>query len=129
MTDHYTGTPATAKTDPHFTAGLLSATLTARKIPAIVALAWDGPQLAVYTVSLGLGALPEQVEALAGALAMAAGAESAAWPATVGICCLSLPSRRPSAARCKATRLDDLAAPTPTAATLGHHDGRQGVMG
>jgi hypothetical protein len=56
MTDFHAGTPATAARDYSpapdnalFAAGLLSATLTARKVPAIVALAWDGPQLAVYT--------------------------------------------------------------------------------
>lgn len=119
MTDHYIGSPATAKTDPQFVAGLLSATLTARKIPAIVALAWDGPQLAVYTVSLGLGVLPEQVEALAGALALAAGAESCRVARDGGHLLLEL--AKPAADRrpLKAIRLDDLPAPALTALPLG----------
>ena len=112
MSDHFTGTPATGKTDPQFVAGLLSATMTARKIPAIVALAWDGPQLAVYTVALGLGSLPEQVEALAGALALAADAESCRVARDAGHLLLelakSIRDRRPL----RAARLDHLTAPT-----------------
>jgi len=119
MTDYFTNTPATAKTDPQFVAGLLSATLTARKIPAIVALAWDGPQLAVYTVSLGLGALPEQVEALAGALALAAGAESCRVARAGGHLLLELAKPQAERRALKAARLDDLTAPTPTALPLG----------
>lgn len=119
MTDHYTGTPATAKTDPAFVAGLLSATLTARKIPAIVALAWDGPQLAAYTVSLGLGATPEQVEALRGALALAAGAESCRVAYDAGRLLLELAKPQADRRPLRATRLDDLPAPAPWAVPLG----------
>lgn len=120
MTDHYTGTPATTKpTDPQFTAGLLSATLTARRIPAIVALSWDGPQLVAYTVSLGLGATPEQVEALAGALALAAGAESCRVARDGGHLLLELAKPQAERRPLRATRLDDLPAPTPTALPLG----------
>ena len=68
MTDFQTGTPGTRNADGQFTAGLLQATLTARKVASIVALAWDGPQLRAFTVSLGLGEQPERVEQLAGAL-------------------------------------------------------------
>ena len=114
MTDHYTGTAATTKSDPHFTAGLLSATFTARKIPAIVALSWDGPQISTFTVSLGLGVLPEQVEALAGALAMAAGAESCRVAREGGHLLLELAKPHAERRPLRATRLDDLTAPTPT---------------
>lgn len=119
MTDHYSGTPATARTDPQFITGLLSATLAARKIPAIVALAWDGPQLAVYTVSLGLGAMPEQIESLSGALALAAGAESCRVARDSGHLLLEL--AKPNAERkpLKAIRLDGLQAPALTAIPLG----------
>jgi S-DNA-T family DNA segregation ATPase FtsK/SpoIIIE len=119
MNEHFTGTPPTSRTDPQFVAGLLSATLTARKIPAIVALAWDGPQLAVYTVSLGLGALPEQVEALAGALALAAGAESCRVARAAGHLLLELAKPAGDRRPLRATRLDHLTAPTPTAVPLG----------
>ena len=102
-----------------FTAGLLGATLAARKVPAIVALAWDGPQLAVYSVSLGLGAGPEQVETLAGALALAAGAESCRVARDGGRLLLELAKptgeRRPLRAR----RLDALTPPSATAVALG----------
>ncbi|MBM4461320.1 MAG: hypothetical protein FJ011_26775, partial [Chloroflexi bacterium] len=57
----FTGAPGTtprtmsAHADAEFIAGLLQATLTARKVTSIVALAWAGPQINAYTVSLGLG--------------------------------------------------------------------------
>lgn len=119
MNEHFTGTPATAKSHPHFTAGLLSATLTARKIPSIVALAWDGPQLAVYTVSLGLGALPEQVEALSGALALAAGAESCRIARDGGHLLLELAKPASERRPLRAGRLDNLRGATPTAIPIG----------
>jgi len=119
VSEYYIGTPATAKTDPAFVAGLLSATLTAKRIPAIVALAWDGPQLAVYTVSLGLGCLPEQVEALSGALALAAGAESCRVARDAGHLLLELAKPASDRRPLRASRLDGLQPPTPTSVPLG----------
>ena len=119
MSDFHTGTPATGKSTPHFTAGLLAATLTARRIPALVALKWDGPQIDTYMVSLGLGALPEQVEALSGALALAAGAESCRVARAGGHLLLELAKPATDRRPLKAIRLDDLPAPTTTAVPLG----------
>ena len=77
-TDFMTGSPPTTQPTTggaEFTGALLQATLSTRKVAALVALAWDGPQTWAYTVSLGLGEDPEKVERLAGALALAAGSD------------------------------------------------------
>jgi DNA segregation ATPase FtsK/SpoIIIE, S-DNA-T family len=60
----------------HPIAAILQETLNQRRIKAIVALAWNGPQLWAFSCSLGFGVAPERVERMAGALALAAGAES-----------------------------------------------------
>ena len=76
----YTGTLATghqSRTPSEFVAALLQATLNARRIQAIVAHQWDGPQVQVFRCSLGLGEDPRGVERLAGALAQAAGVAEA----------------------------------------------------
>jgi len=76
----YTGTPATgqqSRTPAEFVAALLQATLNARRIQAIVAHQWNGPQVQVFRCSLGLGEDPRGVERLAGALAQAAGVAEA----------------------------------------------------
>jgi len=120
MTDFQTGTPATrAGGDGQFTAGLLQATLTARKVASIVALSYDGPQLRGYSVSLGLGEQPERVEQLAGALALAAGVDSCRVARDGGKLLLELP--KPDAERkpLRAGRLEALTPPTPTAVSLG----------
>lgn len=108
-----------AEGDALFVAGLLGATLAARKIPAIVALAWDGPQWTVYAVSLGLGATPEQVEALAGALALAAGAESCRVGRQGGRLLLELAKPAGQRKVLRAERLEELTLPRPTAVPLG----------
>lgn len=128
MSNFQSGTPGTSAQRGDgalFTAGLLGATLTARRVPAIVALAWDGPQLAVYTVSLGLGSAPEQVEALAGALALAAGAESCRVARDGGRLLLEL--AKPTAERkpLRARRLEGLPPAAPTAVALGIATGGQ----
>lgn len=118
-TDTFSGTPATRDSDGQFTAGLLSATLTARRVPAIVALAWDGPQLRAYTVSLGLGEQPERVESLAGALALAAGAESCRVARDAGRLLLELAKPANDRRPLRAARLDGLQPPAATAICLG----------
>jgi S-DNA-T family DNA segregation ATPase FtsK/SpoIIIE len=119
MTDFQTGTPGTRNADGQFTVGLLQATLTARKVASIVALAWDGPQLRAFTVSLGLGEQPERVEQLAGALALAAGAESCRVARDAGRLLLEIP--KPAAERkpLRAGRLDSLTPATPAAVCVG----------
>lgn len=121
------GSPGAQGGDALFTAGLLGATLAARKVPAIVALVWDGPQWAVYSVSLGLGAAPEQVEALSGALALAAGAESCRVARDGGRLLLEL--AKPAAARrtLRAQRLEALPPPRAMAVALGVASGGQAV--
>ncbi len=61
MSAFYTGTPATAAPTGagEFNAALLQATLTTRKVQALVALAWSGPQFDAYSVSLGVGEKPD----------------------------------------------------------------------
>ena len=71
---YLTGTKQTDTNQIDFTAALLQATLAAKRIQAIVAPLWDGPQVESYEVSLVLGGEPQRVERLAGALALAAGA-------------------------------------------------------
>jgi len=68
----YTGTDRNIQ----FTAGLLQAALTTRNVEAIVSPVFDGPQIQTYAINLALGVKPEAVERLAGALALAANAES-----------------------------------------------------
>lgn len=113
--------------DRLFVAGLLGATLAARKVPAIVALAWDGPQWTVYSVSLGLGAAPEQVEALAGALALAAGAESCRVARDGGRLLLELAKPLAQRQTLRAARLEGLTAPRATAVPLGVGSSGQAV--
>ncbi len=117
MTTHMTGTPGTA--DSAFIAGLLQSTLLAKRVNSIVSLAWDGPQLRVYAVTLALGETPEAVERLSGALAMAAGAESCRVGRDAGRVLLEI--AKPAAERgvLRANRLEQFAPPTPTSVALG----------
>lgn len=124
---HFTGTPAT---DPapsaaslpgsgEFTAGLLQATLNTRRVQAIVSLAWSGPQLDAFAVSLGLGEKPENVENLAGALALAAGAESCRIARSAGRLLLEVPKPPNERKPLLAGRLETLAPSTSTSVCLG----------
>ncbi len=117
MTTHMTGSPGAA--DGTLIAGLLQATLVSKRINSIVSLAWDGPQLRVYAVTLALGETPEAVERLSGALAMAAGAESCRVGRDSGRLLLEI--AKPAAERgvLAAGRLEQLAPPTPTSVALG----------
>ncbi|GAB4521541.1 MAG: hypothetical protein Kow0047_32470 [Anaerolineae bacterium] len=103
----------------HFTAALLQATLTAHRITAIVAPAWDGPQLWVFTCSLAMGMDPRKVERLADALALAAGAASCRVSRQDGHLLIEIPKpeseRRPLYAR----RLEEIKPPTKTAVAMG----------
>ncbi len=114
---HYTGSPATA--DTQFLCGLLQATLVAKKVSSIVAPAWDGPQLRVFSVSLGLGETPEAVERLSGALAMAAGAENCRVSRDGGKVLLEIPKRPEERRVLHASRLEQFSPPSPTAVALG----------
>lgn len=125
MGDMMTGTPAT--TPPgggpegaaHFTAALLQATLNARKVAAMVSLLWEGPQVNCFACSLGLGEDPRNVERLAPALALAAGADSARVARDAGRLIIELP--KPAAERkpLRAARLETFPPAAPTAVALG----------
>lgn len=81
MMQTYTGAPVTGARPPRttgeFLAALLQATLNAKKIQCLVAHQWDGPQVQVFSCSLGLGEDPKRMERLVGSLAQAAGAAEA----------------------------------------------------
>lgn len=117
-----TGTPPTTPSSAgaaEFTAGLLQATLSTRRVQALVALAWSGPQIDAYSVSLGLGEKPENVEALAGALALAAGAESCRVGRIPGKLLLEIPKPADQRRPLLASRLEALAPATSTSVCLG----------
>ena len=122
MMQTYTGTLATGqqpRTAAEFVAALLQATLNARKIQAIVAHQWDGPQVQVFRCSLGLGEDPKGVERLSGALAQAAGAAEARVSRGQG--CLWIEIPKPEAERqvLEPSRLARLKAATPLHVPLG----------
>lgn len=120
--DFHTGTPPTtpsAAGAAEFTAGILQALLNTRRVQAIVALAWSGPQIDAYSVSLGLGEKPENVEALAGALALAAGAESCRLGRIPGKLLLEIPKAPADRKPLLASRLEALAPATATSICLG----------
>ena len=124
----YTGTPATEATPPTqppppgtpaFVAGLLQATCSIRKVQAIIAPAWDGPQIMAFTASLPMGERPEAIEALDGALAMAAGADNCRIARTGGRLLIELPKPPAERKPLKALRLEHIAPPTSTAVCAG----------
>lgn len=122
QSDFQTGTPPTtppAAGAAEFVAGLLQASLTTRRVQAIVTLAWSGPQIDAYYVSLGLGEKPENVEALAGTLAMAAGAESCRIGRAAGKLLLEIPKPTDQRKPLLASRLESLAPATSTSICLG----------
>lgn len=125
MTDFQTGTPATTppkdagQGEAHFTAALLQATLSARRVTAMVSLLYDGPQVWAYAVSLGLGEDPRRVEALGPALAMAAGADSARVARDAGKLVIEIPKPTDKRQPLRADRLEALTAPSVTAVPLG----------
>jgi len=115
--------PTQGETD--FNAGLLQATLAAMKITAMVSPLWNGPQLDVYAVALGLGEDPRRVEAKADALAMAVGADSCRVARCQGRLLVEVP--KPSSRRrpLRAARLEQLNPPAPTAVAIGISTGGQ----
>ena len=124
MTEYQTGTPATsppggAEGQAHFTAAILQATLNARKVTAMVSLAWDGPQVWAFACSLGLGEDPRNVERLGPALALAAGAEACRVARDSGRLILELPKPPADRKPLRAARLEALTAPSPTACAIG----------
>lgn len=98
---------------------ILQATLTTKRITALVALAWDGVQTWSYSVSLALGEDPRRVEQLAPALAMAAGAESCRVARDSGRLLLELPKPAAQRQTLRAERLDSLPPPSPLAVAVG----------
>lgn len=118
-TGYYTGTSGTAASNAQFTAGVLQAALSVRKVTAIVAPAWSGPQLDSYLVSLPLGVRPEEIENLAGALAIAAGAPSCRVARGEGKLILEIPKPARKRTVLKAARLDALKPPAATAIAMG----------
>jgi S-DNA-T family DNA segregation ATPase FtsK/SpoIIIE len=123
MSEFQSGTPATtppaAAGSAHFTAALLQATLTANKVTAMVSLLWTGPQVQCYACSLGLGEDPARVERLAGALALAAGAESARIARTSGKLIIEIPRPESERKPLRTKPLETLTPPAPTAVALG----------
>lgn len=125
MTDFQTGTPATTppkdagQGEATFVAALLQATLSARRVTAMVSLLFEGPQVNAYAVSLGLGEDPRRVEALGPALAMAAGADSARVARDAGRLVIEIPRPADKRQPLRADRLETLPAPTSTAVPLG----------
>lgn len=86
------GTPAgNPEGNEHLIAAMLQQTLNQRRIQAIVALAWNGPQLWAFSCSLGFGVAPERVERMAGALALAAGADNCRVARTPGKVLIEIP--------------------------------------
>lgn len=125
MTDFQTGTPATspppgqAEGAAHFAAALLQATLSASRVTAMVSLLWQGPQVNCFAVSLGLGEDPARVDRLAGALALAAGAETCRVARDAGRLILEIPRAPADRKPLKARRLEELTPPSNTAVALG----------
>lgn len=120
--DFNTGTPPTTPPAPgaaEFVAGILQATLNTRKVQGIVTLAWSGPQIDAYYISLGLGEKPENVEVLSGALALAAGAESCRIGRAAGKLLLEVPKAPDQRKPLLAGRLETLAPATSTSVCLG----------
>lgn len=117
-----TSAPHTAcqsRRDMEFTAALLQATLTARRIDAIVSKVFDGPQIESYEVALGIGVEPERVERLAGALAMAAGVSSCRIARVNGRLLIEIPKPDPERQILRASKLLHLRAPTCWHVALG----------
>jgi S-DNA-T family DNA segregation ATPase FtsK/SpoIIIE len=122
VADFQTGTPATASDGQGsalFTAALLQAALSANRVSCMVALAWEGPQLNTFNCSLGLGERPERVEALAGALGVAAGTDTCRVARAGGKLVIEIPKAIAERKPLKAARLDTLPSPTSTAIPLG----------
>jgi len=124
MSDMMTGTPATtppggAEGQAHFTAALLQASLNARKVAAMVSLAWDGPQVWAFACSLGLGEDPKRVETLGGALALAAGADSCRIARDAGRLIVEIPKPPGDRKALRAKRLEELPPPSATAVAIG----------
>lgn len=134
--DLYTGTPQTAppsggdgKPDGQgealFTSALIQAALSANRIAALVALLHDGPQLTSYTVSLALGQNPARVEQLAGAIAIAAGADSARVARQGGRLLVEIPKPPEKRRPLRPDKLEALTARNGTSLPLGlASDGR-----
>lgn len=132
MTEHYTGTPPTTPPDggqgeAHFTSALLQATLSARRVTAMVSLLYDGPQVWAFAVSLGLGEDPRRVEALGPALAMAAGADSARVARDAGKLLIEIPKPADKRQPLRPDKLEALTAPSVTAVPLGLASGGRPV--
>lgn len=134
MSEFVTGTPATAppsgdngQGEALFTAALLGATLSARRIAALVSLLHDGPQIWTFACSIALGEDPRRVEALGPALAMAAGADSARVARDGGKLLIEIPKPPDKRQPLRADQLDGLTATSATAVPLGLTSGGRPV--
>jgi len=105
---------------PQLAAMLLQQTLAAKRIVAAIGLAHDGPQLWTFGAMLGLGEQPERIERMAGALALAVGADTCRVARARGRVLIEVP--KPPAARgiLSATKLDRLKPPASSAVVLGY---------
>jgi S-DNA-T family DNA segregation ATPase FtsK/SpoIIIE len=124
MGDMMTGTPATTppggpEGQAAFTAALLQGVLNVRKIGAMVAPLWIGPSVISFACSLTLGEDPRKVEALAGALALAAGVDSARVAMSDGRLIIEVPRAAHERKPLRAGRLAELTPPARTAVALG----------
>lgn len=115
----YTGTKQTEGDQIDFTAALLQGTLQSKGVVAIVAPCFDGPQTTSYEVSLALGGRPEQVEALSGALALAAGASTCRVSRWRGRLLVEVPKTEEARKILSARKLADLTPPTSWHVPLG----------
>ena len=116
---HMTGTKQTEATAIDFTAAMMQATLASKNIQAIVAPCWDGPQVESYEVALALGVKPERIEGLAGALAMAAGADTCRVARTRGKLLIEVPKQPEARKTLPARRLRAVKSLTPWHVPLG----------
>lgn len=99
--------------------GMMQETLNAKRIAAIVALAWDGPQWMAFNVVVGLGENPKRIVEMADALAFAAGAESCRIGRRPGGLVIEIPKPENERRNLGAERLDGLTPPAPLAVALG----------
>ena len=106
--------------DTNFTAAMLQGTLASKNIQAIVVLLWDGPQIETYEVGLlPFGVKPERIEALSGALALAAHADDCRVSRTHGKLLIEIPKPEEARKELRASKMLELTSPTSWHVPLG----------
>jgi S-DNA-T family DNA segregation ATPase FtsK/SpoIIIE len=93
--------------------------LSQRKVTAAVTPLFDGPQVQTYQVRLAIGEEPEKVERLAGALAMAAGADQCRVARAHGHLLVEVPKAESRRGILLSSRLAAVDRPTPLHVPLG----------